>query len=125
MTLGIAAICENGKAAAIAADRMVSTGIAGLEIEPDVRKLTRLDATAMVATTGTISDARYALEIFHGLVRQQGEVSATQYAEYLRSACETLRLRRLEILIVRRHLLKAARQLTSTEGCQRQCLYAT
>src|SRR5690554_6555622 len=62
MTVGIGAICDDGKAIVMAADRLCTVGEAGLVTELGVKKLIPLTPHVMVTVTGTIQDSEYVSE---------------------------------------------------------------
>lgn len=121
MTLGIAAICENGTGAVMAADRLVGTGIAGLELEMDNKKLIQLYAHAMVSVTGILSEADFTIEKFRDTSGDFANRSTIQIAERLRDVCQQVRVEQCEGMYLRRTLgigMEEFRQLSSSASPQ-------
>src|SRR4051812_8233461 len=104
MTLGIAAICEQGTCAVMVADRLVGTGIAGLELEMDNKKLIQLYRHAMVSVTGILSEADFTIEKFRDTSGDFVNRSTIQIAERLRDVCQQVRVEQCEGMYLRRTL---------------------
>lgn len=91
MTVGIAAICDKGKAIVMAADRLVTAGEATLATEMETKKLMPLSAQVWVAITGTIQDSEYVQERFKHVASLLAVQTVHQIARRLRKACEHMR----------------------------------
>ena len=101
MTVGIAAVCENGQAVVTAADRLVGTSIVGIEIDGVHQKLMKLTPHVLLASTGTIQDCEYVREKLRHSASLLGGMSGMRVAEKLRRSCEKIRARQIEQKIVR------------------------
>jgi hypothetical protein len=64
MTVGIAAICDNGKAIVMAADKLMTVGEANLATDGTICKLMPLSPRVWTAITGSIQESEYAQERF-------------------------------------------------------------
>lgn len=106
MTVGIGAICEEGKVLIVAADRLVTAG--GVEFEGDVRKITPLGPRLVAASTGTQSDTWH---IFKRAKVPKGSVeSVPRLAKKLLKAREQFRRQQVESLFTKRNLGLTLRQ---------------
>jgi hypothetical protein len=93
MTVGIAMLCEGGKTAVMAADRKISTEIAGstIQAETDYVKLTLMEPFALLAYTGDLAYRDRVLELAGDL----SSLGANGFKKRLDAACQRCRRERL------------------------------
>ncbi len=95
MTVGIGVLCEGGKAAVIAADRLLTVG--AIVHEGDTRKLIKLSDTVCVTCTGNMHEVRIVLDA----VDRRG-VLLDAAVERIQTGRSALRRSQLDELIRRR-----------------------
>jgi 20S proteasome alpha/beta subunit len=101
MTICIAAVCENGAAVVVAADRMVTIPGMNLEVERQQSKILRLASNQLVMSSG---DGLLCSEIFHELRKTftpADPPNVDESADRFLAAYVALRERRIEELFTR------------------------
>lgn len=102
MTVGIGALCEDGKSIVIAADKMVTFGppMNLLTEPPGLKKITKLDARCALIFSGSVPDGE---EIVAAALRQAGSLgksSIEKIAGIVKSAYVSLKKKRVEETIL-------------------------
>src|SRR3954470_10999978 len=96
MTVGIAVICEEGKAIVMAADRLITVGEASLVTEVAHPKLKQLSPNLWLTITGSVQQYEYALERFEGVSQLVRGNSIHRIARRFRKACHRIRAKILQ-----------------------------
>jgi hypothetical protein len=105
MTIGIGVICKSGKAAVVAADRMVTYADIGSQMEGDIAKFFRVSRHSVVAAAGSLPDIAYVLNRLRDL--PGGPLDALpigQIATKVKESRDALRSEQIEALYLRRTL---------------------
>jgi ATP-dependent protease HslVU (ClpYQ) peptidase subunit len=102
VTVCIGAVCEGGRAAVVAADRMVTYGPPmSLQIEPPIQKIKKLTETSVLLFSGSVPDgediATRTLHAIKAVDRPQMAVAA----ELARQAYEDTKRKRVEDSILK------------------------
>lgn len=106
MTVGIGAICDEGRVIIVATDRLVTAG--GVEFEGDVRKITPVGPRIVAASTGTQSDTWHIFK--RAKFPKQSVKSVPHLAKKLLKAREQFRSKQVEYLFTKRNLGLTLRQ---------------
>src|SRR5580658_1685266 len=96
MTICIAALCEGGNSAVVAADRMVTIPMMNLEVERPQSKISRLASNQLVMSSG---DGLLCTEILHELRKTYTPAESPnvdESADRFLAAYVALRQRRIE-----------------------------
>jgi 20S proteasome alpha/beta subunit len=105
MTVSVGVICEGGKAAVVAADRMVTYGEMGVQFEGDIIKFAEVSSHSVVASSGSFADMSYVLNRLKNLPGDSlNAISISQIAAKVLEAREALRTEQIEVLLLRRPL---------------------
>ena len=106
MTVGIAAICEDGKSVVMAADRRVSFDhrTASLYHDSDKRKILRISRQSAIAVTGGITEANVVFEKLPSAVMLHELTTIDQIAQGLRRCCQDIRKEQVEHAITMKFL---------------------
>jgi 20S proteasome alpha/beta subunit len=103
MTVCIAAICDDGKSAVVAADRMiVFNGYGSLQFEGTQSKIVPLSARVFIGATGTFSEAE---DVISRVKRSAGNLdvlTVSEIAEKVRFHREEMRTEHIEKTILNR-----------------------
>jgi 20S proteasome alpha/beta subunit len=95
MTVGIAALCEDGKAAVLAADRGIVFGEEGLRSERDSPKITFPDDKNLLVYSGNFPDLEFIMRRLPKLVDGQFPDVISRLSEACEERCKDLRNREL------------------------------
>jgi 20S proteasome alpha/beta subunit len=101
MTIGIGAICDEGKAIVLVTDRMVSLSAMGLNFDGEQRKMIALLPGIGVAATGTFDESESVLERLRHSAELMAPAAVRPVAERLHQLCGRLRWQQIERQITR------------------------
>lgn len=103
MTVGIGAVCEDGKAAVVAADKMVTFGTPmNLQTEPPaLKKIIQLTDRALVVFSGGTADGEEIVTGTRPAIAVNPKLPISQIAEALRLSYSKHKQRRVEENILR------------------------
>jgi 20S proteasome alpha/beta subunit len=103
MTVCVGALCENGKAAVVAADEMVTFGPPmNLQTEPvGLKKIVQLGDSAALLYSGSVPDGEEIIGRTRGVVAAVQRPAVAYIADQVREAYAQLKRRRAEETILR------------------------
>jgi 20S proteasome alpha/beta subunit len=104
MTVGIAAICDGGKAIVMAADRLITVGEAQLVTEIEHPKIQKLLPNVWLTITGPVQQYEFAMEHYKDSDWLVRGTSVHVIARRLRLACHRIRTRMVESRYTQAHL---------------------
>lgn len=104
MTVGIAAICDDGKAIVMAADRLITVGEAQLVTEIERPKIQKLLPNVWLTITGPVQQYEFAMENYEDSAWLVRGTSVHVIARRLRLACHRIRRRMIESRYTQAHL---------------------
>lgn len=106
MTVGIGAICEDGKSAVVAADKMVTFGAPmSLQTEPPtLKKIIQLTERSLLVFSGNTADGEEIVNGARPAFAANPNLSVSQQAEAVKNSYASHKQRRVEENILRPHL---------------------
>lgn len=110
MTIGIGAICDDGKAVVLVTDRMISLQSMGLNFDGEQRKMIGLLPGIGVAATGTFDESESVLERLRHSAELMAPAAVRPVAERLQHLCSRLRWKQIDNQITRPWLGISARR---------------
>lgn len=103
MTVGIGAICENGKAAVVAADKMVTFGAPmNLQTEPpSLKKIIELTAKTLLVFSGNTADGEQIVLGTQPKLITGGTISVKQIAQAVQESYAQHKQQRVEDTVLK------------------------